>query len=82
MFVLSLKNIERKNLPLCCRTLGWKPRLLRDISSFFDVYRSFGAVVSYIIVVVTRGVVVVVVAHVVAVVGRHVSAVAGEGHRR
>lgn len=73
---------EKQNLPLCCRTLGWKSRFLRDFPSFFDIHRSFGAVVLDIIVVVTGSVVVVVAAaDVVAVVGRHVGAIAGERHR-
>lgn len=71
------------NSPLCCRTLGWKPRLLRGFSSFFDIYRSFGAVAPDVVVVVTAGlvadIVVVVVVDVVAVV---VGAIAGERHRR
>lgn len=69
------------NLPLCCRTLGWKPRLLRGFPSFFDIYRSFGAVVPDVIVVVAASLVIIVVADIVAVVGRHVGAIAGERHR-
>jgi len=81
----SNKKKKRKRreqyLPLCCRTLGWKSRLLRDFPSFFDVHRSFSAVILDVVIVVTAGIVVVVAAGVVAVVGRHVSAIAGKRHR-
>jgi len=83
----STSNKKRKreqNLPLCCRTLGWKSRLLRDFSSFFDVHRSFSAVildVVVVVVVITAGIIVVVAAGIVAVVRRHVNAIAGERHR-
>lgn len=73
------------NSPLCCRTLGWKPRLLRGFSSFLDIYRSFGAVAPDVVVIVAASLVVdivVVVIGVVAVVGRHVGAIAGERHCR
>lgn len=59
--------------PLCRRTLGWKPRLLRDFSSFLDVDRSFAAVIPDVVVVIPGWLhvvhVVVVVVHVIGGVG-------------
>lgn len=85
-FKEARESTAKQNLPLCCRTLGWKPRLLRGFSSFFDIYRSFGAVAPDVVVVVTASlvvdIVVVVVVDVVTVVGRHVGAIAGERHCR
>lgn len=86
LFVKSKCASDRKwNLPLCCRTLGWKSRFLRGLPSFFDIDRSFGAITPDVIVIIAASLVanvVVVVVNVVAVVGGDVGTVAGERHRR